>query len=346
MCKQGMKHVIWGWLGVAIVLLSGCRGGCDAPPGTDLFAVSFRSAGVGVTASTRSDVSPLSDGTTLRILAFRRVGGSSDLSVDRYMGEGVYEVPAGSSGGLLIAVSPLLLASGTYDFYALTPSLRVTRGNNAGGNTYTVPVEHETDYATSLTESVAVSEAAPSVSLTALIRRCTKLTFALSPQGDNIRAVHISSAGVTNMTDAPVRVPLNEALNVSGLSRTREVSVNDFTAPDSSRPLLQESSTVVLPREAGSFSFKMTVAYDNSGRTTELSAPLPDDLVFSAGIHYTFTVKMLGGHADLVLSVSPWVESTDFSTDMGGPNVIEILIGSWTDVHWEANASWSDEFGG
>lgn len=360
MRKQGINHILLiSRLIVALILLSGCRGG-DDPSCTAPFAVSFTAVGVGVTVSTRSETSPLPSGTTLRILAFRRTGTAADLSADEYRGEGTYEVPSDEGGGILRAVSPLLLSAGTYDFYALTPALAVTRGSNGAGNTYAVQVENGTDYATSLTESVTVSATSPSVNLDALMRRCTKVTFVLSPKGDNITAVNISSAGITNMTDAPVTGGLNEALDVSGLTQTTEVSVSDFTAPDSSQPLVQESSTVVLPREAGAFSFKMVVEYDNSGKTTELSA----DLAFSAGTHYTFTVRMRGERADLVLSVSPWIDSTDFSTDIGGPDVIEIVIGGWTDVYWdssntdtgggnsvlvvsgwEANPAWNDEFG-
>ena len=59
----------------------------------------------------------------LRILAFRRVGESPDLSTDKYMGEGTYKAINGD--GTLAAVSSLLLRTGTYDFYALTPDLAV-----------------------------------------------------------------------------------------------------------------------------------------------------------------------------------------------------------------------------
>ncbi|MCI1681853.1 MAG: fimbrillin family protein [Bacteroides sp.] len=325
-------HIIYsiiGWFGGTLLFLSGCTEVTVPSGDADLFTVAFASPVISASSATRN-VSPLSDGTTLRILAFRRVGTSADLSVDKYQGEGTYEVSSGGSGSLT-AVSPLLLSAGTYDFYALTPALTVTTGSNANGNTYTVSVEHGMDYATSLTESVAVSGTSLSVNLDALIRRCAKLTFVLSPKEDNITAVNISSAGVTNMTDVPVIASLNEPLNVSGLSKDKEVSVSGFSAPDDSQPLVQESSVVVLPREAGAFNFKMTVEYDNNGVTNELSAPFPADLVFSAGMHYTFTVKMLGTHVDLLLGVSPWADST-LSTDTGGGNT-SLTPSVWDTTH-------------
>ena len=51
------------------------------------FAVRFSASGVCTEVATRA-ASPLADGTMLRILAFRRVGESPDLSTDKYMGEG------------------------------------------------------------------------------------------------------------------------------------------------------------------------------------------------------------------------------------------------------------------
>ena len=47
------------------------------------FAVHFSASGIGMEVTTRAS-SPLSDNTTLRILAFRRVGQSPDLQADEY----------------------------------------------------------------------------------------------------------------------------------------------------------------------------------------------------------------------------------------------------------------------
>ena len=124
------------------------------------FAVHFSASGIGMEVTTRAS-SPLSDNTTLRILAFRRVGQSPDLQADEYMGEGTYR--ASSGNGSLTPVHSLLLRAGSYDFYALTPETATASGGGGGsgipggggGTTappYTVSVGHGMDYATSLTE--------------------------------------------------------------------------------------------------------------------------------------------------------------------------------------------------
>lgn len=345
------------------LVASSCSDRDGLPVAPEAFPISLAVNGIGV--STRSEgFSPLTAGTRVRVLAFRRAGVSPDPSVDDYMGEGTYAVAPGEDTGVLGAVNALLLRAGTYDFYALTPDLAIIPGNDAGGHTYTVEVGNGMDYATSLTQALTVSETAPLVSLNPLVRRCSKLTFALSPKGTNITAVDIASGSVTNLSDPPVTVGVNAALDVSSLGKNTEVSVSDFFAPDPAKALEQEASTVVLPRESGALDFKLSVAFNGSGKFTGLSAPLPSDLAFSPGIHYTFTVKMKGEQADLVLGVALWTDMDNFQTDMGGPGVVELLIGSWTDVHWEsghadtggnnttlvvsgweANPVWSDELG-
>lgn len=60
------------------------------------------------------------------------------------------------------------------------------------------------DYATSLTAGRTVDESNPSVPLNDLVRRCTRLVFELSPKAGNIKKVRVASAGLTNMTAAPV----------------------------------------------------------------------------------------------------------------------------------------------
>lgn len=122
------------------------------------FAVHFSASGIGMEVTTRAS-SPLSDNTTLRILAFRRVGQSPDLQADEYMGEGTYRASLGN--GSLTPVHSLLLRAGSYDFYALTPETATASGGGGsgipggGGSTtappYTVSVGHGMDYATSLT---------------------------------------------------------------------------------------------------------------------------------------------------------------------------------------------------
>ena len=305
-CK-GMIYLL------AVLLLGACTEGDLLPKEDEPFAVRFSIAGIGAEVTTRSS---LAENVTLRILAFRRVGSNPNLSVDEYIAEGTYK--AGEYGELS-PVNPLLLRDGTYDFYALTPAdLAVNRTTgNGGGKTCTVSVGHSCDYATSLTESRTVSETAPQVTLTELTRRCTKLVFALVPmQGANVAKLEVVSAQLTNMTNAPVEGKLHDLLAVSDASCGFTVSLPEFTALDNKKPLELSASTIVLPRKAGAFDYRMKVKFNGKNKETELVANLPGDLEFKPGYCYTFTFKLKGESAILELTVEPWTEHT-YSTDMG-----------------------------
>lgn len=328
---------------LAALFLSACTESELLMKERETFAVQFSAAGISAEITTRAS---LTDDVTLRILAFRRQSTTPDLSTDEYVGAGIYKAVGGN--GTLTAVTPLLLRAGTYDFYALTPNQDVTYPDNAGdGLVCTVSVGHGTDYATSLTMQKAVSEATPTVALDELCRRCTKLGFALSPKSNNIKSIEIVSAGLTNMTDEPVRGQLHEELPVETAGRTTPLSVTDFAAADLTKPLELSASAVALPRKADAFDYQMKVKFNGSAKETELLANLPEDLTLQPGYSYTFTVRLKGGMADLVLTVSPWDEDLPFNTEMGEANGLVLTVGTWTDVHWDgSNGNHADTGGG
>ena len=293
------------------------------------FAVRFSASGVCTEVATRA-ASPLADGTMLRILAFRRVGESPDLSTDKYMGEGTYKAINGD--GTLAAVSSLLLRTGTYDFYALTPDLAVAdAGRSGAGVTCAVSVGHGVDYATSLTPGQTVSEASPAVALHDLNRHCTKLIFALQPKAGNITSVSVESAGLTNMTQAPVTASLHSALPVAGVAQTDALTIagDKFSTPDADKKT--SASAVTLPR-GERIQFKMKAAF-NGKAAAEFVADMPETLAFAAGTQYTFTLKMKGGSVRLILEVLPWGESVMSGQDnIGAFTPVTIHIGTWEHV--------------
>lgn len=293
------------------------------------FAVHFSASGIGMEVTTRAS-SPLSDNTTLRILAFRRVGQSPNLQADEYMGEGTYRASLGN--GSLTPVHSLLLRAGSYDFYALTPETATASGG--GGSTtappYTVSVGHGMDYATSLTEGRTVDESNPSVPLNDLVRRCTRLVFELSPKAGNIKKVRVASAGLTNMTAAPVAAPLNAELPLAGVAQSDGLTIagGSFSPPD--KDLNTSAAAVVLPRMAGKFDFELDVSF-NDMADAKFTAAMPETLVFAPGTQYTFTLKMKGSSMQLTLTVVPWGESV-MGGDIGASAPITVTVGAWENV--------------
>lgn len=303
------------------------------------FAVHFSASGIGMEVATRAS-SPLSDNTTLRILAFRRVGQSPDLQADEYMGEGTYRASLGN--GSLTPVHSLLLRAGSYDFYALTPETATASGGGGsgipgggGGTTappYTVSVGHGMDYATSLTAGRAVDESNPSVPLNDLVRRCTRLVFELSPKAGNIKKVRVASARLTNMTAAPVAAPLNAELPLVGVAQSDGLTIagGSFSPPD--KDLNTSAAAVVLPRMAGKFDFELDVSF-NDMADAKFTAAMPPTLVFAPGTQYTFTLKMKGSSMQLTLTVVPWGESVmGGQGDIGASAPITVTVGAWENV--------------
>ena len=303
------------------------------------FAVHFSASGIGMEVTTRAS-SPLSDNTTLRILAFRRVGQSPDLQADEYMGEGTYRASLGN--GSLTPVHSLLLRAGSYDFYALTPETATASGGGGsgipggGGSTtappYTVSVGHGMDYATSLTAGRTVDESNPSVPLNDLVRRCTRLVFELSPKAGNIKKVRVASAGLTNMTAAPVAAPLNAELPLAGVAQSDGLTIagGSFSPPD--KDLNTSAAAVVLPRMAGKFDFELDVSF-NDMADAKFTAAMPPTLVFAPGTQYTFTLKMKGSSMQLTLTVVPWGESVmGGQGDIGASAPITVIVGAWENV--------------
>lgn len=302
------------------------------------FAVHFSASGIGMEVTTRAS-SPLSDNTTLRILAFRRVGQSPNLQADKYMGEGTYRASLGN--GSLTPVHSLLLRAGSYDFYALTPETATASGGGGsgipgGGSTtappYTVSVGHGMDYATSLTAGRTVDESNPSVPLNDLVRRCTRLVFELSPKAGNIKKVRVASAGLTNMTAAPVAAPLNAELPLAGVAQSDGLTIagGSFSPPD--KDLNTSAAAVVLPRMAGKFDFELDVSF-NDMADAKFTAAMPEMLVFAPGTQYTFTLKMKGSSMQLTLTVVPWGESVmGGQGDIGASAPITVTVGAWENV--------------
>ena len=295
------------------------------------FAVHFSASGIGMEVTTRAS-SPLSDNTTLRILAFRRVGQSPNLQADEYMGEGTYRASLGN--GSLTPVHSLLLRAGSYDFYALTPETATASGGGGGTTAppYTVSVGHGMDYATSLTAGRTVDESNPSVPLNDLVRRCTRLVFELSPKAGNIKKVRVASAGLTNMTAAPVAAPLNAELPLAGVAQSDGLTIagGSFSPPD--KDLNTSAAAVVLPRMAGKFDFELDVSF-NDMADAKFTAAMPPTLASAPGTQYTFTLKMKGSSMQLTLTVVPWGESVmGGQGDIGASAPITVTVGAWENV--------------
>lgn len=110
---------------------------------------------------------------------------------------------------------------------------------------------------------------------------------------------------------------LNGELLLTGVGQNATINLGKPTIPNTSKPLEQSISTIVLPRSAGACNLTLSVKYNNLGEVRNLFTSLPANLVFAPDFHYTFTVKMKGDLIEVASTVESWVDNP-FTTDMGG----------------------------
>lgn len=316
----------------SLLLFTACSIQSEPFSERDRIAVRFSLSGIQAEVSTRADgdgTSPLAEGTTLRILAFKRVGTNADLSKDEYMGEGTYKV----TGNTLDSDSPLLLQEDTYDFYALTPALTVKQAGT-GMRTYIVSVGYGDDYATSLSKAKHVSMKSPTITLETLTRHCAKLGFRAFPILGNISSLRIHSIEMTNMVKSPVEKPLNEPIPMADGDAGTTLTLTEFV---STTKMEFSTSTIALPRKAGAF--KLTMKALVNGIEETYSASLPTGLAFQPGYCYDFTIKLKGDAAALELSALPWSEHSQGTGDMGAfYNITLTVVKGWENVELDGGS--------
>lgn len=360
-------------LPLLLLLLGGCsyRELPDLPG--DAYAVHFSTPGMlGATtgqADTRALIPEnMAAGTTVRVLAYKRLGAGPDITVDTYAGENTYVVDAAGelspcvtdADGVLTAGTPgeLYLREDTYDFYAVTPALAVDR---ASGTVVRVP--HRTDYATGRTEAVVVQKPATLgtdkqvVTLSTLERRCARVSFAVTRKFGNVTRVQVQQVQLTRMADAPLQgVPAGD-LAPAANGTTLTLTAAEFTP--GANPWEASAGVNVLPKTEEAYALEMQVRFNEETDVTELTAPV-GAMMFQKGYHYAFNLVLKGNTIGLTLTVAPWGE-TSWNDDTGQHQQTEFLVATWVVTDWSDNAggfvfnnmsyaewtalSWSDDAG-
>ncbi len=305
-------------------------------------------------AATRADGGGvnMTAGTTVRVLAYRRPNGATDaaLSNANYAGEATYKVTLGSvlelcsvtldangtpsvdAGGTPV---PLELIAGDYDFYAITPALKVDHS----GSEPTLQVRHHTDYAVSVT-SKPISPGNSTVGLTTLQRQCSLLTFNTDRAADAtaVTSVEVGEVTLSAMAAEPMTAISTQVLNVAGNANTGTLTIpdNTFTTPDPSKPYKTYGEVVCLPKSSDEFILKMNVGIN--GATPVLLQASGITMGFDPCKRYAFTVRFKGDKGiELLVGVEPWTDSVG-STQVGGSNIpVQIVVGEWTDVDFGTN---------
>ncbi|WP_455590920.1 BF2992 family fimbrillin-A clan protein [Bacteroides sp.] len=299
-------------------------------------------------AATRADGGGvnMTAGTTVRVLAYRRPNGATDavLSNANYAGEATYKVTLGSvlelcsvtldangtpsvnAGGTPV---PLELIAGDYDFYAITPALRVDHSGSAP----TLQVRHHTDYAVSVT-SKPISPGNSTVGLTTLQRQCTLLSFGIDRKEGvtSITSAAIDEISLSAMADEPMNAIAANPLDVSANANTGTVTLKQFNVPDpTTKPYHSTGQVICLPKSEAVFGLKMKVRFNGATDATELEANALPTMAFVKGLQYNLSVRFKERGAELVLTILPWTANS-WSTSLGDDFLLQIVIGEWTEL--------------
>ncbi len=304
-------------------------------------AINFTMPGI-VAQNNSSTRSTLDAGATMRVLVYQRVGSSANLSVDTYITENTYAVS--SDGSLNPCITDdngnktsdtgteMVLRSGVYDFYAITPALKVTR---TGGATVNVP--NGRDYATSLTENIVIdaNNNAQTVALTTLERKCVKLTFNIDRGATSVKSVIIDELKLENLSTTPMvgatiasDLPVNTEKN-----GVLTLTTSDFTA-DAIDAWKASASAIVLPKSAGSLQLTLTAHFNGHSTARTMTVAVPD-IVYEKGKEYIYLLKLYGDQIVLnLVSQGTWNNPVSLDTELGLPtsNCYMLPAGSSVDI--------------
>lgn len=239
---------------------------CDVAP------VSFSLPAEG---TTRAESSALPVGSTLRVIAYLHESDDATGYADaNRRAECTYQV---SDAGLLEpcavrmngTVDPtgtpageMELAPGKYDFYAITPALRVFHEEENP----MVHVYHGTDFASCVTQQEIIA-GANSVTLSTLNRQCVQLKFTTDCPADvtDVNKIRIRKLLLENMSDEPVWAKGISALSLlnNTYTATEWVDSLSFSVPAGNEDYQQTATKACLPLPVRDFRIYVEAYFDD-----------------------------------------------------------------------------------
>ena len=313
---------------IGLCLLS-CNAENENEYGNKTIRFSFEAIQADISASLANTTrAQLSVNSTVRILVYKRSGSLNDISSDTYIDENTYVI--GNDGSLKACLTDetgtktsdngtdMVLLSGCYDFYAISPAISVTRTEGAS-----LHVSHGADYATSLTGAVNVNSETgmQNVMLTTLDRKCSKITFNIDRGASSITNVWVNSLTLTSMSSGPLMAIPAQDLPMASTNET-ELSLLNTDFKMGSNPWQASASAIVLPKSDGAMELSMNVNFNGHTTARNLGpVPLPST-TFGKGKEYIYTLKLYGDEIVVELtSILPWNE-VDLSTGDLGANTM------------------------
>ena len=351
----------YGWMTAALLLaVVGCQRREMMYLGDDVvpihFSIAYQDAEVSAKAGSSSQALQtralvnLDKDVTVRVFAYKRNANNSGGADPRY-DDFVAQCPyvADGNGGLTpcavkadgtvdpIGTAPdaISLNNGTYDFYAYSPALPVSKGSN--NNPYVVNgITHGMDVLNDSLLNRAVSKSASTVALV-FEHKCSKVTFNVKqPDGADVTKLKVDSIVLRRM---------NPPTNVAGWWMNTDLTSgsgydNDtclmktfgdlIDNSDPSKPKLigRTGFGIVLPKldDASTIPANIYLTLGDSAYLFKTKFPAME---YKKGKHYTYNMNFKQTEVEFTLDVVAWNKvSVDGELGEDG-NVGGVLVGSW-----------------
>lgn len=335
---------ISSWLALGLILLlvnSSCEE--NLAPVNDAVAVHFNSSGVAIKAEsetiTRASVPEnLAAGTTVRVLAYKRKGSTANMATDTYMGENTYVADA--SGNLSACVTDdqgvlksgtatqLYLRSDTYDFYAVTPAVKLINGQAV--------VDNGMDYAVSFTGGKALAATGNAqVTLETLERKCSMISFSVTRNTDNIASITVQQLALNYITRGPLNTGVTGDINLTGASTDYPLVLGSSAFQSGTEAYQKYVNRIVLPKTSSGFRLEFKLYFNSATAISTLTADV-SAMAFEKGKRYDFRLVLKGESVQLTLYLSnDWNTPVNWNTDSGSG--VAVVVGQWTGVSWQTS---------
>lgn len=251
----------------------------------------------------------------------------------------------------------LVVRSGVYDFYAVSPARKLTKA--AEGIYQITDIPHKEDVMTSFAREVTVSESSREVKLATFSRKCALVVFNVAPSKENVlpfSRLHATKLTVSRISTSGASlvaggedtgIPATGGDNVAGAEVVFEES--DFEsvelAPDAIDIGLNKTKGVLLPKNATDFDVEIVVERDE--KTATLRATIDQNISFEEGNRYVFTLEVKNNESSLLMTVVDWVPYTFNDWNVGGPDGgsypdpdinlgtgTTITVATWIEIPW------------
>lgn len=311
--------------------------------GQPVYPVEFSVAGVDLQqAATKTNIN-LTEGTTVRVLVYKRAAAVPDPGVDRYVTEKTYRIHSDGSflpcktdaDGVVVDsdAAPLELGGGDYDFYAYAPAVAMTTRP-------TLQVPHGVDFIATAAVTKRVAGRRTNVDLL-FTHKESQLHFTVTRKADanTVLSVAMQDEGVKveKLAASPAVYTLGGDIAVAGTaySGVSEIpgshftQINEYTTAALDTVLAREANVSAADDLKLTFNVLVNDAlYKTYTATVSGRQLLP-------GNRYLFNVTVKDGGAVLTMfELLPWTLNVMTDLEVGGDPSNGIVLAEWTEAEW------------